>query len=53
MVYYIPTDYRLILFRSLQYNRSGLIILTRKLHVAIGYVSLTSTSNTTSVQGPD
>jgi len=28
--YYIPTHYSSVLFRSLQYYRPGLIILTRK-----------------------
>jgi len=30
VAYYTPTDYSLILFRSLHYYRYNLIILTRK-----------------------
>jgi len=30
MAYYIPADYSLVLFRSLHYYRSGLIMLTKK-----------------------
>ena len=50
MAYHLPTDFSLVLLRSIHYYRSGLIILTRKLDVLIVYVSFTSTSNTTPVQ---
>ena len=48
--YYIPTDYRLVFFRSLHYYKPGLIILTSKLNVIAYNVSLTSASNTPPVQ---
>jgi len=50
-VYYLPTDYNLVLFSSLHYYRSSLIVLTRNSDVVIVYnVSRTSPSNTRPVQ---
>jgi len=48
--YYTPTDYSLILFRSLHCYRPGLISLPIKLDVEEVNVFLSSTSNITPVQ---